>query len=256
MKEGIHPKYHDIEARCACGATWKTRSTKPELHLEICNNCHPFFTGRQKLIDTEGRVERFTKRFGVQTSETRKAAAKTAKTAKTAAAKKTRRRREVAPRHVTACLTRQRATRQPAYANRWLSFFRAIFFSSRASRCSWSLRAFAADAPFVALVQQPQRQLLRALVVPLAVLVMDGERLDGVLAQRREQLARGARMPSPASRPAAAASSPPPPRSGGRAAGAGPAGRSLPARRRCAPTDRPPRAGTPPSPRSTQPARS
>ena len=81
MKEGIHPKYHEIEARCACGATWKTRSTKPELHLEICNNCHPFFTGRQKLVDTEGRVERFTKRFGVQTSESRKAAAKTAKTA-------------------------------------------------------------------------------------------------------------------------------------------------------------------------------
>jgi large subunit ribosomal protein L31 len=81
VKEAIHPKYHDIEARCACGATWQTRSTKPELHLEICNNCHPFFTGRQKLIDTEGRVERFTKRFGAQTSETRKAAAKTAKTA-------------------------------------------------------------------------------------------------------------------------------------------------------------------------------
>ena len=58
MKEGIHPKYFNIEARCACGATWKTRSTKPELHLEICNNCHPFFTGRQKLIDTEGRVDR------------------------------------------------------------------------------------------------------------------------------------------------------------------------------------------------------
>ena len=69
MKAGIHPKYHDVEARCACGTTFKTRSTKPELHLEICNNCHPFFTGRQKLIDTEGRVERFTKRFGAQTSE-------------------------------------------------------------------------------------------------------------------------------------------------------------------------------------------
>ena len=82
VKEGIHPKYFDVEARCACGATWKTRSTKPELHLEICNNCHPFFTGRQKLVDTEGRVERFTKRFGAQTSETRKAAAKTAKSKK------------------------------------------------------------------------------------------------------------------------------------------------------------------------------
>ena len=72
MKTGIHPKYHDVEARCACGNTFKTRSTKPELHLEICNACHPFFTGRQKLIDTEGRVERFTKRFGAQTAEGRK----------------------------------------------------------------------------------------------------------------------------------------------------------------------------------------
>ena len=79
VKEGIHPKYFDIEARCACGATWKTRSTKPELHLEICSNCHPFFTGRQKLIDTEGRVERFTKKFGAQTSESRKKAAKAKK---------------------------------------------------------------------------------------------------------------------------------------------------------------------------------
>ena len=58
MKEAIHPKYYEVEARCACGATWKTRSTKPELHLEICSSCHPFFTGKQKLLDTEGRVER------------------------------------------------------------------------------------------------------------------------------------------------------------------------------------------------------
>src|SRR6266403_547896 len=79
VKEGIHPKYHEVEARCACGATWKTRSTKHELHLEICSNCHPFFTGKQKLIDTEGRVERFSKKFGVQTSESRKVAAKAAK---------------------------------------------------------------------------------------------------------------------------------------------------------------------------------
>ena len=58
MKEGIHPKYHDVDARCACGATWKARSTKPELHLEICSNCHPFFTGKQKLLDTAGRIDR------------------------------------------------------------------------------------------------------------------------------------------------------------------------------------------------------
>ena len=67
MKEGIHPKYQEVEARCACGNTFKTRSTKPELHLEICSACHPFFTGRQKLIDPEGRVERFNKKFGTQT---------------------------------------------------------------------------------------------------------------------------------------------------------------------------------------------
>jgi len=86
VKPDIHPKYFDVEARCACGATWKTRSTKPELHLEICSNCHPFFTGRQKLIDTEGRVERFTKKYGAQTVEQRKqTAAKTAKPKKTAA---------------------------------------------------------------------------------------------------------------------------------------------------------------------------
>jgi large subunit ribosomal protein L31 len=94
VKEGIHPNYKEVEVRCACGNTFKTRSTKPELHLEICSACHPFFTGRQKLIDTEGRVERFTKKFGTQTSEQRKTAAKAVKVAKAAtktagAAKKT-----------------------------------------------------------------------------------------------------------------------------------------------------------------------
>ena len=89
VKPAIHPKYHEVEARCACGNTFKTRSTKPELHLEICNMCHPFFTGRQKLIDTEGRVERFTKRFGAQTTEGRKAQVTANKAAKATKHKKT-----------------------------------------------------------------------------------------------------------------------------------------------------------------------
>jgi len=84
VKQGIHPEYHEVEARCACGATWRTRSTKDELRLEICSNCHPFFTGKQKLIDPEGRVERFTKKYGKvtvaarrqQESERRKKAAR------------------------------------------------------------------------------------------------------------------------------------------------------------------------------------
>jgi large subunit ribosomal protein L31 len=88
VKPGIHPKYESVAVRCACGNTFTTRSTKNELHLDICNACHPFFTGRQKLIDTEGRVERFTKRFGAQSAAARKEAAKTTKAAKAASAAK------------------------------------------------------------------------------------------------------------------------------------------------------------------------
>jgi large subunit ribosomal protein L31 len=88
VKPGIHPKYHEVEVRCACGNTFKTHSTKNELHLEICNACHPFFTGRQKLIDTEGRIERFTKRFGAQTAEARKKQATATKAAKAGKTKK------------------------------------------------------------------------------------------------------------------------------------------------------------------------
>jgi large subunit ribosomal protein L31 len=63
MKAGIHPKYEVVTAHCACGETFVTRSSRPELRLEICSKCHPFFTGKQKLIDSAGRVERFQKRF-------------------------------------------------------------------------------------------------------------------------------------------------------------------------------------------------
>jgi large subunit ribosomal protein L31 len=69
MKEKIHPELHEITAHCACGNTWKTRSTKPELRLEICNVCHPFFTGKAKLVDTAGRVERFQKRYAKKSPE-------------------------------------------------------------------------------------------------------------------------------------------------------------------------------------------
>ncbi|MCK5377127.1 MAG: 50S ribosomal protein L31 [Acidobacteria bacterium] len=64
MKKGIHPEYHEVEVRCACGNTFITRSTKEELRLEICNACHPFYTGKQKLVDTAGMVEKFERRYG------------------------------------------------------------------------------------------------------------------------------------------------------------------------------------------------
>jgi large subunit ribosomal protein L31 len=64
MKQGIHPQYYEVEVHCACGNTWKTRSTKKELRLEICSACHPLFTGKQKFVDSAGMVERFQRRYG------------------------------------------------------------------------------------------------------------------------------------------------------------------------------------------------
>jgi len=64
MKEGIHPEYKTAVVSCACGNTFTTRSTLDSIHVEICSTCHPFFTGRQKLVDTAGRVERFRRKYG------------------------------------------------------------------------------------------------------------------------------------------------------------------------------------------------
>ena len=64
MKEGIHPEYKTAVVSCACGNTFTTRSTLDSIHVEICSACHPFFTGRQKLVDTAGRVERFRRKYG------------------------------------------------------------------------------------------------------------------------------------------------------------------------------------------------
>jgi large subunit ribosomal protein L31 len=64
MKKDIHPKYEEATVTCVCGNTFKTRSTLPEINVEICSACHPFFTGQQKLIDSAGRIERFMNKYG------------------------------------------------------------------------------------------------------------------------------------------------------------------------------------------------
>jgi large subunit ribosomal protein L31 len=64
MKKGIHPEYVECRVTCACGNTFLTRSTKKEIRVEICSQCHPFFTGKQKLVDSAGRVEKFRKKYG------------------------------------------------------------------------------------------------------------------------------------------------------------------------------------------------
>jgi large subunit ribosomal protein L31 len=66
VKPGIHPNYQRANVQCACGNTFVTRSTVPVIHVEICAKCHPFFTGKQKLIDTAGRVERFRQKYGTE----------------------------------------------------------------------------------------------------------------------------------------------------------------------------------------------
>ena len=69
MKSNIHPQYGDIVVTCSCGNTFETRSTVGrDLQVEICSNCHPFYTGKQKIIDTAGRVDKFRRRYGVKTS--------------------------------------------------------------------------------------------------------------------------------------------------------------------------------------------
>ena len=64
MKSGIHPEYVTATVKCSCGNTFTTRSTQADLHVELCNECHPFFTGKQKTVDTAGRIDRFERRYG------------------------------------------------------------------------------------------------------------------------------------------------------------------------------------------------
>lgn len=66
MKKGIHPKYEKATVSCACGNRFDTRSTVGDIHVEICSNCHPFFTGKQKLVDSAGRVEKYMKKYNLQ----------------------------------------------------------------------------------------------------------------------------------------------------------------------------------------------
>jgi large subunit ribosomal protein L31 len=76
MKQGIHPEYQIATVHCSCGNTFQTRSTRSELRVEICSNCHPFYTGKQKLIDTGGRVERFQRRYAKQQEQQAAASAR------------------------------------------------------------------------------------------------------------------------------------------------------------------------------------
>ncbi len=71
MKSGIHPKYKVLTVTCACGVKFETRSTTDKIGVEICSNCHPFFTGKQKLLDTAGRVERFRRKYGLEQKDTK-----------------------------------------------------------------------------------------------------------------------------------------------------------------------------------------
>ena len=66
MKAGIHPDYKEVKVVCACGEAFTTRSTRADIHLDICSKCHPFYTGKQKIVDAEGRVEKFKKKYAIK----------------------------------------------------------------------------------------------------------------------------------------------------------------------------------------------
>jgi len=75
MKKGIHPELHEVTVKCSCGAEFKTLSTKKEIHIEICSQCHPFFTGKQKIVDSAGKIEKFRKKYGTVKMPAKKASA-------------------------------------------------------------------------------------------------------------------------------------------------------------------------------------
>ena len=70
MKEGLHPRYQTATVQCSCGNSWQTRSTRPLIKTDLCSNCHPFFTGEQRIVDTAGQVERFNRRFAAARPQT------------------------------------------------------------------------------------------------------------------------------------------------------------------------------------------
>ncbi len=119
MKQGIHPDYVECVVKCSCGNTFTTHSTKPELKIDICNACHPFYTGTQKLIDTGGRVQRFADRFGsakdvVAEREAAKKAARAAKVAEDEAKRKAEREAKAAKKAERAAAYAAKAAEEAA----------------------------------------------------------------------------------------------------------------------------------------------
>lgn len=114
MKPGIHPEYMECTVRCSCGNTFVTRSTVPEIRVELCNECHPFYTGQQKFVDTGGRVQRFSDKFGgaAQAALEREAAKKAEREAKAAEAEAARK----AAREAKAAEKAKRAEKYAAEA--------------------------------------------------------------------------------------------------------------------------------------------
>ena len=121
MKNGIHPDYVECTVRCSCGNTWVTRSTVPSLTVDLCDKCHPFYTGQQKLVDTGGRVQRFADKFGgAAAAQLKKAeeakAAKAAKAAEAEAARKAAAEAKAAEKAKRAAKFAEEAAKQAAEA--------------------------------------------------------------------------------------------------------------------------------------------
>jgi len=118
MRESLHPAYPTAKVHCACGATWETRSTGGDLHLDICSNCHPFFTGKQKLLDTQGRIDRFNKKYANAPKAPVKKAAPVEKKAAPKAAKPAGEKKAKAPKAEKAEKAEKNAPAEKAEAEK------------------------------------------------------------------------------------------------------------------------------------------
>ena len=120
MKQGIHPQYVECTVTCSCGNTFKTHATVSEMKVELCNECHPFYTGQQKFVDTGGRVQRFADKFGGAAAQLKKAeeakAAKAAKAAEAEAARKAAAEAKAAEKAKRAAKFAEEAAKQAAEA--------------------------------------------------------------------------------------------------------------------------------------------
>ena len=160
MKQGIHPDYMECTVTCSCGNTFKTRSTKPEIRIEICSACHPFYTGQQKFVDTGGRVQRFSDKFGAADKlvAEREAARKAKRAAEVAAAEEKRKAEKEAKAAEKAKRAEEYAKKAAAEAEREAAAAAKAEAAAEAEEVAEAVEAAAAEVAAEEAVEAPAEE--------------------------------------------------------------------------------------------------